>query len=97
MSPPKVSSPAGFEIWELLDVGASYPECDRRELVGHYTTREGVIANARRLLWQGRSIEILIVPEGGWRQAAIERARGECPPRRPQIEDLTPVASRGAD
>lgn len=67
--------PEGFEIWELTDVGASYPECDRRKLVGRYTTREGTVANVRTLLWQGRSLEVLVVPEGGWRQAAIEKAR----------------------
>jgi len=64
-----------FEIWELTDVGASYPECDQKKLVGRYTTREGTVAKVRTLLWEGRSVEVLVVPEGGWRKAAIQKAR----------------------
>ncbi|MDE0203336.1 MAG: hypothetical protein OXK73_12975 [Rhodospirillaceae bacterium] len=64
-----------FEIWELTNLGESYPECDRMKLVDRYTTREGTVAKVRTLLWEGRSVQVLVVPEGGWRRAAIERVK----------------------
>lgn len=55
-----------FDIWASPEGGPPDPdETDiMREHVERYTTREGVLAKARVLLKQGRSVEIIPVPDG---------------------------------
>ena len=55
-----------YDIWATPEGKA--PDLDESDAMRHhvqrYTTCEGVLAEARRLLKQGRSVEIIPVPEG---------------------------------
>ena len=64
-----------YDIWASAEDAPADPDEDGsvRHYVQRYTTREGVLAEARRLLNAGRSVEIIPVPddapEGGGRRA----------------------------
>ena len=54
-----------FDVWASQEGGPPDPdEAGIRHYVKRYTTREGVVAEARRLLKAGRSVEIIPVSDG---------------------------------
>ena len=54
-----------FQIWANAADELPDPECDTKELVDTYITREGALAKARTLLREGRSVEIVPLSEAG--------------------------------
>ena len=52
-----------FDIYATAEGKTPDMEGDCQEYVDRYTTREGAVAEVRRLLWQGRAVGVVPVPD----------------------------------